>query len=84
MEQWKINYMASIPLNKQLECKIKVGLLKGELKQGDLLPSVKSLSQKLFLSASIISKVYRHLQKEGILCFDAASGYYISARTEPL
>lgn len=78
MDQWNINYISVIPLHKQLEDKIIKSLKNGELKNGDLLPSVKRLSKVLTLSVSTTSKVYRHLIKEGIVNHNKGKGYFIS------
>jgi len=78
MDQWNINYISVIPLHKQLEGKIIRSLKNGELKEGDLLPSIQRLSKVLTLSVSTTSKVYRNLIKEGILDHNKGKGYFVA------
>ena len=52
----------------------------GVLRQGDLLPGIRTLAQELVVSHNTVAKAYSELQHEGLLELRHGSGAYISAR----
>lgn len=52
----------------------------GELKEGDLLPSIRNLANDLQVSVLTIRRVYDELEKEGFLVCHVGIGSFISAK----
>ena len=61
-----INSNSMIPIYEQIMESIKKMIIAGQLKQGDLLPSVRALSKDLKISALTVKKAYDSLEAEGL------------------
>ena len=62
-----ISNASNVPLYEQIKEAIKSGILSGELKEGEQLPSVRSLSKDLKVSILTVKKSYDELADEGFV-----------------
>ena len=60
-----INHTSMVPIYEQIVDQIKLLIRHGELKENDILPSVRSLSKELRISALTVKKAYDYLESEG-------------------
>ncbi|KAJ52684.1 GntR family transcriptional regulator [Clostridium tetanomorphum] len=67
------------PLYQQIKDQIKSSILKGELKNGELLPSIRNFSTDLRVSVLTIRRVYDELEKEGFVKSQAGKGTFVLA-----
>ncbi|GAA0783121.1 GntR family transcriptional regulator [Hathewaya limosa] len=67
------------PLYKQIKDQIKSAILKGELKNQELLPSIRNFSTDLKVSVLTIRRVYDELEKEGFVKSQAGKGTFVLA-----
>lgn len=67
------------PLYQQIKEQIKSAILKGELKNGELLPSIRNFSTDLRVSVLTIRRVYDELEKEGFVKSQAGKGTFVLA-----
>lgn len=67
-----------IPIYQQIVEEIKSLILRGELKENDPLPSVRSLSKELKISALTVKKAYDFLEEEGFSKTIHGKGSFIS------
>ena len=54
-----------VPIYEQIVDQIKMLIRNGELKENDNLPSVRTLSKELKISALTVKKAYDNLESEG-------------------
>ncbi len=73
-----INSSSMIPIYEQIMDQIKTLIRKGELKQNDILPSVRTLSKDLRISALTVKKAYDNLEEEGFVVTVHGKGSYVS------
>ncbi len=59
-----INHSFMVPIYEQIVDQIKTLIRKGELKENDSLPSVRTLSKTLKISALTVKKAYDALEAE--------------------
>jgi len=74
----RINKTNGIPLYIQLEEQIRLLMHRGELKPGDLMPTVRELAVELEVNSNTVSRVYRDLQGEGLLILKRGVGTFVS------
>ena len=58
---------------------IIVGIAKGDLAAGELLPSVRQLAEEIGINTMTISKAYNSLKEEGLLVTDRRKGTAVAA-----
>jgi len=70
----KINSRSEIPIYLQLRNQIVKGIGKGELEQGEILPTVRQMAADLGVNAMTVSKAYQLLKAEGFIETDRRKG----------
>ena len=74
-----IDVMSRMPVYEQLIKQVEDQVLKGIMKEGDKMPSVRSLSMELSTNPNTIQKAYMELDRRGILVSVPGKGSFISA-----
>ena len=78
----KVDPRSSTPIYEQIELGIKELIMKGALKQGEKLPSVRELAAMLTINPNTISKAYGKLEREGIIETLRGKGTFVSENIE--
>lgn len=79
-----INNSSMIPIYEQIIDQIKKMISQGELEENDSLPSVRSLSKELKISALTVKKAYDNLESEGFTVTVHGKGTYVAATNTEL
>lgn len=74
-----INNSSMVPIYEQLVDQIKLLIRSGELRENDILPSVRALSKELKISALTVKKSYDTLESEGFTVTVHGKGTYVKA-----
>ena len=74
-----IDVMSRMPVYEQLIKQVEDQVLKGIMKEGDKMPSVRSLSMELSTNPNTIQKAYMELDRRGLLVSVPGTGSFISA-----
>ena len=74
-----LNNSSMVPIYEQIMDQIKSEIINGSLKADDPLPSVRSLSAELRISALTVKKAYDHLEEVGFVVTVHGKGTYVSA-----
>ncbi len=77
-----VSNKASRPLYEQISTQIKAAIMSGELKTGEVIPSVRSLAKSLHISILTVQKAYSTLQEDGFIETTAGKGCYVSAQNQ--
>lgn len=79
-----INTSSMVPIYEQIVDQIKTLIRNGELKENDILPSVRTLSKELKISALTVKKAYDNLESEGFTVTVHGKGTYVAATNAEL
>ena len=79
-----INTSLMVPIYEQIVDQIKMLIRNGELKENDNLPSVRTLSKELKISALTVKKAYNNLESEGFTVTVHGKGTYVAATNTEL
>ena len=74
-----VNGSSMVPIYEQIVDQIKAMIVSGELKPDNILPSVRSLSKELKISALTVKKAYDTLESEGFKVTVHGKGTYVNA-----
>lgn len=74
----EIRKESGIPLYVQLAEEIRLLVHRGELRPGDQMPTVRELSVALGINANTVARVYRDLQREGLLALKRGVGTFVT------
>lgn len=73
-----LNNSSMIPIYEQLMDQIKSGIINGEMKEGDALPSVRSMAAELRISALTVKKAYDKLEQENYIVTIHGKGSFVA------
>lgn len=79
-----LNHSSMVPIYEQLMEQIKADIIQSELKEGEALPSVRTLAGELRISALTVKKAYDKLEEEGFVTTVHGKGTYVSASDKQL
>ena len=79
-----INNSTLQPIYEQIVIQIKDKIMKGELKENDLLPSVRTLSKDIKVSALTVKKAYDELEEEGFILTVHGKGSFVTSANQEL
>jgi GntR family transcriptional regulator len=74
-----IDPKSPIPIYRQIADQIMRAVAAGQLLPGDQLPSVRELALRLLVNVNTIAKVYRDLERDGLLETRRGQGTFIAA-----
>ena len=73
-----ISNSSEIPIYEQIKEQIKVKIVSNELKENELLPSIRTLAKDLQCSVITTKNAYEELVKEGYIKNKPAKGFYVA------
>ena len=73
-----ISNTSEAPLYQQIKDQIKDAILKGELVEGDALPSIRAFANELKVSVLTIRRAYDELEQEGFVTSQVGIGTFVS------
>ncbi len=79
-----INTSSMVPIYEQIIDQIKTLIRRGELKENDILPSVRMLSKELKISALTVKKAYDNLESDGYTITVHGKGTYVDTTNSEL
>lgn len=79
-----VNNSSMVPIYEQIIDQMKAMIINGELQENDILPSVRSLSKDLKISALTVKKAYDNLEEEGFTVTVHGKGTYVAAANKEL
>lgn len=79
-----LNNTSMVPIYEQLMEQVKNEIISGRLAENEVLPSVRSLSGELRISALTVKKAYDRLEEEGFVVTVHGKGTYVVATDRQL
>ena len=76
----KILQNSGVPIYQQIAEQMKTDILAGKMKQGENLPSIRSLAKELKISVITTMKAYELLEAEGLVTAAQGKGFYVNAQ----
>ena len=68
------------PIYIQIEQQIKTAILNGQLKEGEMLPSMRALAKELRISIITTKRAYEELEKDGFIQTVAGKGCFVAPK----
>lgn len=79
-----IQNSSEVPIYEQISMQIKAQIVSQELKEHDLLPSVRGLAKELKISALTVKKAYDYLEEQGFIVTVHGKGSFIASTNSEL
>ena len=79
-----ISNSSSVPIYEQIKQSIKQAILNNELREEDMLPSVRVMANELKISFLTVKKAYDELEKEGYIKSVQGKGSFVAPKNSEL
>ncbi len=79
-----INHTSMQPIYEQITEQIKGKIMKGEMQEGEMLPSVRALAKDLKISALTAKKAYDALEEEGFVVTVHGKGSFVNSANQEM
>ena len=79
-----LNHSSMVPIYEQLMEQIKSEIIQSVLKEGEALPSVRTLAGELRISALTVKKAYDKLEESGFVTTVHGKGTFVTASDKQL
>ena len=79
-----ISNLSNEPIYEQIRAQVEGLIIKGELKEGEPLPSIRGLAKDLQISVITTKRAYDELEKEGFIETVAGKGSYVGPQNTEL
>lgn len=73
----QINERSLLPLYEQIVNQMKELIVKGGLREGDKIPSVRELSATLLINPNTVAKAYQELERQGVIATVRGKGTFV-------
>lgn len=82
--QFVVSGQSTLPIYEQIIGQVKTAIVSGDLKQGDMLPSIRALAKDLQISVITTKRAYEELEKEGLIYSVSGKGFYVCEQNTDL
>ncbi|WP_077369053.1 GntR family transcriptional regulator [Anaerosalibacter sp. Marseille-P3206] len=79
-----ISNSSNEPIYEQISSQIKAMILKGDLIEGDMLPSIRGLAKDLQISVITTKRAYDELEREGFIESVQGKGSFVASQNKEL
>jgi GntR family transcriptional regulator len=79
-----VSNRSGVPIYEQIKDQIKEAIFSGELREDDLLPSMRGLARDLKISVITTTRAYTDLEREGFVVNVQGKGCYVLPRNTEL
>ena len=79
-----IRNSSGIPIYEQIKEQIKESILKDEMSEGDMLPSIRQLAADLKISVITTTRAYTELEQEGYIYNVQGKGCFVAPKDSDL
>lgn len=77
--EFHISTGSTTPIFRQIGDQVRIAVAMGHLKEGDVLPSVRALAEKLLVNPNTVAKAYSELAREGVIETQHGRGVFVGA-----
>lgn len=74
-----IQNISETPIYRQIYKQLRDGILYGDLKEDDTLPSIRSLARNLQISVITTTRAYNELEKDGYIMIVQGKGCFVKS-----
>ncbi len=72
------------PIYEQIYTQIKAAILRGELREGEALPSIRALAKDLRISVITTKRAFDDLERDGFICTVQGKGSFVAAKNREM
>jgi DNA-binding transcriptional regulator YhcF (GntR family) len=81
-ENWRVDLDNRTPIYQQIIANFSRALVRGDLKPGDRILSIRELSAALKVNTNTTQRAYQEMERDGLIYSQRGTGYFIMENME--
>jgi GntR family transcriptional regulator len=81
---FQINFRSGVPVYLQIVEQVRSAAASGAIRQGEALPSIRPLAERLRVNRNTVAKAYSELEHQGVIETVEGKGCFLSHARSPL
>jgi len=77
-KQWSLAFDDRMPIYRQIILQFSRALVRGDIRLGDRIPSIRELSALLRVNTNTVQRVYQEMERDGMISSKRGTGYFIT------
>jgi len=77
-EEWGQTFDDRLPIYRQIILRFNRAFVRGDIRPGDRIPSIRELSALLRVNTNTIQRVYQEMERETVISSKRGTGYYLT------
>jgi len=77
-EQWRMAFDDRMPIYRQIILQFSQAFVRGEIKPGERIPSIRDISALLMVNANTMQRVYQEMERDGLIISKRGTGYFFT------
>jgi len=77
-EQWSLAFDDRMPIYRQIILQFSRAFVRGDIKPGERIPSIRELSALLRVNTNTIQRVYQEMERCGLISSKRGTGYFFT------
>ena len=82
IETWSLSFDDRMPIYRQIILQFNRAFVRGDIKPGDRIPSIRELSAMLRVNTNTVQRVYQEMERDGSISSKRGTGYYFTEDTK--
>jgi GntR family transcriptional regulator len=84
LERWSLTFDDRLPIYRQIILKFSQAFVRGDIKPGERIPSIRELSVLLKVNTNTIQRVYQEMERDGLISSRRGTGYFFTEEMDML
>ena len=81
-DQWRLAFDDRSPIFRQIILQYSRAFVRGDIRPGDRIPSIREISASLKVNTNTIQRVYQEMERDGLISSRRGTGYFFTEEKE--
>ncbi|MCL2214351.1 MAG: GntR family transcriptional regulator [Treponema sp.] len=81
-EEWRLAFDNRSPIFRQIILQFSQAFVRGDIKPGERIPSIREISALLQVNTNTIQRVYQEMERDGLINGKRGTGYFFTEDLE--
>jgi GntR family transcriptional regulator len=77
-EQWRLAFDDRIPIYRQIIIQFSQAFVRGDIKPGERIPSIREMATFLKINTNTMQRVYQEMERAGLINSKRGTGYFFT------
>jgi len=77
-EQWRLAFDDRMPIYRQIIIRFSQSFVRGDIRSGERIPSIREISALLKVNTNTIQRVYLEMERDGLINSRRGTGYFLT------